>query len=204
MTRPRHGLPLRRGQPLKGVATRCFRATSDLEKGAGMSTSMSPLRRTAGSRRSGRIRARLTVAALAAGFMVSFVPVAANADANSANTNYTVNGVGYANRAEIKTSGSGSSATAGGYTRVWPRTQTVGGGWVGARPRVFNASSGALACQGAIAYNTSPLSAGISFVTACNRTARGTWYSRGTSYGWTGSGYSAGYSTAQTPYQTTS
>lgn len=168
-----------------------------------MLKTMSPPRRVTWSRRPGRMRARLAVTALAAGFMVSFVPAAATADAVSANTSYTVNGVAYQNRAEIKTSGSGSNATAGGYTRVWPRSQTVAAGWIGARPRLFNASSGALACQGTLVYSTSSLQAGISFVTACTRTARGTWYSRGVSYGWTGSGYSPGYSTAQTPYQST-
>lgn len=120
------------------------------------------------------------------GFLLAYAPIASNAGTAYGNWGgYSVGGVSYQNRAWITT----SAGSAGARTDVKPTSGCAPAGYMGVRARLFT-SGGSLVQESSIAYN----SGCASLMTApSNRSASGTWYSYGVTWGFNGSGYNAYY-----------
>jgi hypothetical protein len=145
------------------------------------------------SRQGRRTWLAIPVAVFLAGFLVMFIPAAANAGvADSAYGYYTVYGHQYQNQAIIST----STGSAVGFTYNSWYTGSNPTGWAGAQGRVFS-SGGTLECHGTIEYNSAP---GYVAGSDCVYYASGAYYSYGVAYGWNGSGYSPFY-TYKSPNQ---
>lgn len=145
-------------------------------------------------------RSRTSLIAALAAFIVAFAaaPALAGTSYSDWYGPYTKDGYSYYNRAEIYTSTS-SGVLDSGRTWVDP-TVTVPGGQMGARGRAFRVSTGALACQSSVRYNSGPASS-MTVTCSFSGVAGASYYSQGFSYAWNGSGYSV-YGTYKSRYQT--
>ncbi|SFR97758.1 hypothetical protein SAMN04487783_0139 [Agrococcus baldri] len=139
--------------------------------------------------------AAIVIAAFVVGFVVSFAPAAAHAGVSTGGTGAFSWSGSYRNNATVATYPSTHQANA--FTDTWPNGHTAPAGWVGSRGRLFNASTGALRCEGSNQYNPSALPSGSHQVgVSCVIYQAGTWYSYGVSRAYNGSSWTNRYTFA--------
>jgi hypothetical protein len=140
-----------------------------------------------------RVR-RVAVGAFVCGALTGVGGVAFAGTAQSAYGYFTGGNTTYMNYAHVTTSTS--------YAWSDTVTQRNGGGtqvgWAGSRGRLYT-GAGALSCEGSNVFSSTYGSPAVG--DSCTRTAHGTWYGYGVSYGWNGSSYNAAF-TFTTPSQT--
>lgn len=120
------------------------------------------------------------------GFLLAYSPMSSDAGtAYGSWGGYSVGGRDYQNRAWVST----STGSAGARTDVRPTSGCAPSGYMGARARLFN-SGGSLIQESSIVYNSVCAN---SMTVPTNRSASGTWYSYGITWGFNGSGYNSFY-----------
>ncbi len=141
------------------------------------------------------LRAALLVAV--AGFVFGVVvPVAHAGLAKGAWTYYTAGNIGYRNQASVLTNSDGASAWT--YVETYNPERNVAAGYMGVLERLYK-HTGVLVFTSSWDYNDS-ICAGMNNRTSFT-TVRDSYYSRGSTRGWNGSGYNT-YYTFRSPNQT--
>lgn len=148
------------------------------------------------------LRRALVTGAVVAGSMLAFSAAAyAGSAYSTVGITAVISGQKFENRAEVWTEISTNYVCA--YSQVRGRS-TVPTGYMGAKARLFNSSSGTLLSQSTIRYsgNTTPANTWFE-VSTCNysQPSGRSFYSKGMTYHYTGSSYVT-YYTYQSPNQT--
>jgi len=138
---------------------------------------------------------KVSVCSFMVGIFLSISAVAAYAGYAESPWGYygPILNISYQNRASISTGGNWAYATTEVQNQAFENVPT---GYMGAKARMYN-SSDSLVSESDFRYNSQPL---YSMTQSASRWFSGTYYSKGLTQAWNGSGYVT-YSTFQSPSQ---